>query len=139
MLDSTDQQTLMAAIDALPCAIEFPEGWGDNGEGFLQPSPTYADQRQYPRFACRGTQGRAALEYQHSLPAISRVHRIWRVYLMDLSRSGIRFLHGEPLYPREWMRIVLSDGKRRGIEVQWCLRIQKDCYAIGTRFSEQPV
>lgn len=128
----------MTAIDALPCAIEFPEGWGEDGAGFALPSPTYADQRQYPRFVCRGMQGRAALEYRQTLPAIDRTHQVCRVYLMDLSRSGIRFLHSEPLYPRERMRIILSDGKRRGIEVQWCRRIQQGCYSIGTRFSEPP-
>jgi hypothetical protein len=56
--------------------------------------------------------------------------------MMDLSRSGLRFLHGEQLFPLERMRVVLPDGKRRLIEVKWCRRVQDRCYEVGCTFTE---
>jgi hypothetical protein len=94
--------------------------------------PTLADEnRRFPRFYVRGL---GALESCQSLPGKPRTGAWHGVYTKDISREGVGFLHSEQLYPRERMRIVLTDGVPRLMEVIHCRRIQRRCYEIGSRF-----
>jgi hypothetical protein len=61
----------------------------------------------------------------------------------DLSRGGISFLHIGQLFPGQRLDVVLNDGVKRAVEVQWCRRLRDRCYLGGCRFikaeDEQPV
>lgn len=132
MLDSNgDLPTLSERLAACACDVELPAVW----ENFFEQSgvmPTFdGDGRRFPRFYARR---QAALEHRPTLPAKPRA-RTWRgVYLKNVSRQGLGFLHSEQLFPSERMRIMLSDDLLREIEVIHCRRIRRRCYEIGARF-----
>ena len=75
-----------------------------------------------------------ALPGSPCLPALPRKKGWHGVHLVDLSRGGCSFLHHEPLYPGERMRMILMTGLRPGMEVVWCRRLQGDCFFIGAQF-----
>ena len=85
---------------------------------------------------CRGEKHRAALEIRQSLPALPRETAWHSVYTSDFSKQGCGFLHSAILYPGERLRMILLTGVERAIEVAWCRRLDKNCYAIGAVFVE---
>ena len=56
------------------------------------------------------------------------------MYVTDLGRGGVGLLHGEPLYPKERLRVVLLDERLTQIEIVRCERVKEHCYSIGARF-----
>jgi hypothetical protein len=56
------------------------------------------------------------------------------VLLRDLSRVGLRFLHGEELFPGERCGIVLPNKSHMRLEVIWCRRMGAGVYMSGCRF-----
>jgi hypothetical protein len=68
------------------------------------------------------------------LPGLPRANAWLAAYLTDIGRGGVGLLHGEPLYPKERMRILLRDGSLRQIEIVRCQRVDERCYCIGARF-----
>jgi hypothetical protein len=125
---------LIGWIQSLPCRARAPEGWLDDATRAERAAAAYDDARRFPRFFCRGQAARAALEYQQSLPALPRKKGWHGVNLVDLSRGGCSFLHHEPLYPGEQMRMILMTSLRPGMEVVWCRRLQADCFFVGVKF-----
>ncbi len=132
MLDSGhDPKALSDWVAASTCKVELPATWQDffNETGL---TPTYSgDPRRFPRYRAPN---KAALEYRQTLPGKPRPSGWHGIYAKDISREGLGFLHSEQLYPRERMRIVLSDGIPRVVEVVHCRRVQRLCYEIGARF-----
>jgi len=104
------------------------------------PTPAFPGcKRRFRRFRCRGKNNRIALEHQQSLPSLPREHAWFAVFLTDIGRGGVGLLHGESLYPKERLRVVLLDGSLRQIEIVHCARMDAHCYSIGARFVEQQV
>ena len=68
------------------------------------------DRRRFPRMICRGKHPSGP--GVSSSPALPRPQEWHGVYTLDISRGGIGFLHSEPLYPGERMRVVLLGGAR---------------------------
>jgi len=124
----------VAEIEKLPCAVVLPAAWAAGFE--LQgPAPSFRGcKRRFPRFRCRGSDNRIALEQRQSLPGLPREVAWFAVYLTDIGRGGVGLLHGEPLYPKERLRVLLGDGSVRQIEVVRCQRFDRCCYGIGARF-----
>ncbi|HEV7279593.1 MAG TPA: PilZ domain-containing protein [Pirellulaceae bacterium] len=56
------------------------------------------------------------------------------VLLRDLSRGGLRFLHGAELFPGERCGIKLPNGSAMRLEVMWCRRMGAGIYMSGCRF-----
>ena len=135
MLDRDNHaQPIADSIHSLPCHVKLPAQWQETFEK-MGPAPTSAqDTRRFSRFYCRGSQGRAALEYRQSLPALPRKYGWYGVYTMDISRGSLGFLHSEPLYPGERMRVMMSNGRHQVVEVVRCCRIGDQCFQIGSRF-----
>ena len=88
-------------------------------------------QRRFPRFYCR-TQ--AALALKQSLPSCPRHDGTYRIYVKDISRSSISFLHYEQLFPRERADVLLSDGKVRSLKIARSRRLQDDCFEVVGHF-----
>ena len=112
-------------IVELPCDIELPEHWSDyfGRTGPLQPTPD--DARRYPRFYLRTA---AALCYRSTLPALPRNETAHRVYLKDISRSSVGFLHSHQLFPRERMEMLLADGTHWFVTIIRCQKRHPRCY-----------
>ena len=87
------------------------------------------DVRRHRRVHCRGEKHRAALELARACPALPRETAWQSVYTNDFSKQGCSFLHSAVLYPGERLRLILLTGVQRTIEVAWCRRLDKNCYA----------
>ena len=117
-------------IERLPCSVVLPAALEADFEQ-QGPAPTFPGcKRRFPRFRCRGKSNLIALEHRQSLPGLPRGHAWLAVYLSDFGRGGIGFLHGEPLYPRERLRVLLRDGSLRHIEIIRCERVDERCFNI---------
>jgi hypothetical protein len=123
----SEQPDAAELIAALPCAIELPQNWADF---FMRTGPLYPvreDARRYPRFYLRTA---AALSYRSTLPALPRPAKAERVYLKDISRSSVAFVHSAQLFPRECLEMLLADGTFWFVTVVRCQRRQDRCYEV---------
>ncbi len=137
MLDRSDVLILAEKINALPCHVKLTEALR-NGLERTGPMPSGPDDgRRSPRHYYRGSKRRAAVEYRGSLPALPRAKAWFNVYLGNVARQGIGFLHHEPLFPLERMRVILPIGAMHEIEVKWCRRLGDSCYEIGARLAAE--
>ena len=125
----SEQSDVQQLILNLPCRVRLPE---DPETYFARRGPLasqYDEQRRFPRFHCRTE---AALVCKQTLPGCPRQERNYRIYVKDISRSSIAFLHFEQLFPRERAEVILPDGGMRSIVITRCRKLQDDCYeAVG--------
>ncbi len=125
------QRDLVDVISALPGSVQLPAQW----HGFFDKRGAVPaqldDQRRFPRFYFRTTAG---LTYVASLPNLERPTGSFRVFVKDISRGSAAFLHGEQLFPRERVKLLLIDGVERLLEVTRCRRIQANCFEVGAQF-----
>jgi hypothetical protein len=130
MPEELDVQEL---IRRLPCNVRLPNDWADFFEQTGPLPKDFEDQRRFPRFYCR-TEG--ALLCRPSLPSVPREQKCHRVYVKDISRSSIGFLHAEQLFPREQAQIVMPDGVKRSLEVIRCRKLADHCYDTAAKFAD---
>ena len=71
------------------------------------------------------------------MPALNRSTQPHRIYIKDVSRSSVAFLHSEQLYPRESLRITFIDGRVRRAEVYCCRRHQDNCFEVVVKFADE--
>jgi len=137
MLDVGSRQGGIAHwIYSLPCHVQLPQKLRDAFEKTGAAPVPADDLRRHRRVYCRGEKRRAALGLRQSLPALTRDTAWHSVYTIDFSKQGCGFLHSAILYPGERLRLILLTGVERAIEVAWCRRLDKYCYAIGAQFIE---
>lgn len=91
----------------------------------------WGDSRRFPRFAAAAE---AQLQEEGTFASAGRAPSSQTVLLRDLSRGGLRFLHGGELFPAERCSIVLPNGSRMRLEVIWCRRMGAGVYMSGCRF-----
>ena len=145
MLDSqaeVDGARLAEQIARLTCNIELPLTWTD----FFQESglvrAELPEKRRHLRWKNRTTAG---LFYQQTYAALPRPEQWHPIYLKDLSRSGVAFIHYEQLFPLERLRICFLDDMSvrllpkdkemiRDVEVAHCRFVQPNCFEVGVRF-----
>ncbi len=138
MLDC-DAQAMPGEIEIkrLTCTVRLPPAWEDNFELHGVAPALAGCKRRFARLRCRGKQSLVALELRQTLPSLPRAQAWFAVYLTDIGRGGIGFLHGEPLYPNERFKVVLFDGRRVHVEIVRCQRIDDRCFSIGAQFVEE--
>ena len=96
------------------------------------PMPTnFDDIRRFPRFYFRSC-AEAIVHPLVNRPGTAPAERF--VLTCDLSRTGLRMLHNEQLFPGQRVDIVLNGQPPRPTEVVWCKRLATKQYAIGCRF-----
>lgn len=135
MLELSDQaEELVKTVGPLKCAVELPAEWQDYFERTGQVPGRYQERRRHPRYYYRVC---AALQHRQTFPALNRPTEWYQVYANDVSRGGLSFMHGEQLFPRERMPIVLPRLGMSTIEIVWCLRVKRHCFHVGARFLEQ--
>jgi hypothetical protein len=96
------------------------------------PSAKPDERRRFPR---RQLRMRAVMDLRQSLPAIERERAFHCVYLRDISRTGIGFLHADELFPGEECRLILPQ-KELHLNIVLCRRQGPRCYVIGARFNQ---
>ena len=112
MLDSNDPKHSAAElIAALPCAVELPVELRKNFERHGV-AAFEGDRRRFPRIQCRSEANRAGMQHQQSLPQLPRDANWQSVYVTNVSRDGIGFLHSQPLYPCEARAAVYAERAR---------------------------
>ncbi len=94
------------------------------------PKPTSDDRRRYPRMQLRQ---KAVMDLRQTLPAIKRDRAFHCIYVRDISRSGIGFLHADELFPGEECQLWLPQ-KQLNVNIVLCRRQNDRCYVIGARF-----
>jgi hypothetical protein len=131
----SEQPDAAELIAALPCTVELPENWADY---FTRsgPLPTVPDDgRRFPRFYLRTA---AALGYRSTLPCLTRPAGAHRVYLKDISRSSVAFVHSEQLFPCECFEMLLVDGTHWFVTVVRCVRRHERCYEVAAMLTAKP-
>lgn len=127
MLDGNHQLELTGLLKSLEDRIQLPDEWRDF---FSQsgPLPTRSDERR--RFTRHRFRIRGVLEIGQSLPAIERYAVRHCIYLRDLSRTGVSFVHAEELFPGE--RCLLWTPKHKlPATIVRCRRRGPNCFVIG--------
>lgn len=128
----SEQADAAELIALLPCEVELPENWSDY---FSRSGPAPArgeDVRRFPRFYLRTG---AALSYRTTLPSMHRPDVAYRVYLKDISRSSVAFVHSEQLFPCERMEMLLADGTHWFVTVVRCQKRHNRCYEVAATLS----
>ena len=130
MLETADHQRLTQMLDVLPCHVKLPEAWGNYFEtsGF---APSLPDERR--GFARMRIRADAVCQLNPTLPAIDRKAALHRVYLFDLSRTGISFISPEQLFPCEEVVVWTSTAKVSAV-VRRCVKVCDNGYHIGAQY-----
>jgi len=97
------------------------------------PPPKPDDRRRFQRHHLRI---RAVMDLRQSLPGIERPQALHCIYLRDISRTGIGFLHADELFPGEECRLRLPQRELH-VTVVLCSRQGPHRYLIGAEFCEQ--
>jgi hypothetical protein len=121
-------------IASIPCEVQLPADWQRSSQDNTLFACRPEDNRRFPR---RGLTAMAALQYRQTLPVLQRPNRWHRIYLVNLSRGGLAFLHSEQLFPREQMHVLFPGGEDRLVEVARCRRINDKCFEIGVSFAAE--
>lgn len=133
MLETSYSQKMKLLLDRLRCRIRLPEQFADleHRRGVL---PAEAiDMRRSARVYCPG---KLIIETFATLPAVPRNHQYVVGYSVDISESGIRFLHDTELYPGE--RVTLwTSAQRVTCTVVRCRRLNEMCYEIGASLIDE--
>lgn len=91
----------------------------------------WGDSRRFPRFAASAE---GQLLEEGTFADAGHAPCSQTVLLRDLSRGGLRFLHGRELFPSERCAIKLPNGSNMRLEVMWCRRMGAGIYMSGCRF-----
>lgn len=56
------------------------------------------------------------------------------VLLRDISRGGVRFIHGAQLFPGERCELIIEYGKQLNLEIVWCRCVDVGLFVSGCNF-----
>ena len=127
MSGHADAQVMIAG---LPCSVEPPADWIEAPDSAAS---SWHELRRFRRHNCRSV---AALECGDTLAPAERNAGPCRVFVKDICRTGVGFLHSEQLFPGERIALMFPDGKKYNLRVRRCRRIQTRCFEIGAAFGE---
>lgn len=132
MLEAYDSEQLERLLDSLPYRVAMPPDMADffTKTGTLPTVPS-----DFRRFGRRRLRQEAVCEVTTTLPAIERECGYHRVYLRDISRGGISFLHSEQLFPLEQVVLWTHAGKLRSLVCR-CVKKSDNAYEVGAKFAE---
>jgi hypothetical protein len=93
----------------------------------------WSDSRRFPR---KNAGGQCLLEPDSTYAESGYASATQDVLLCNLSRGGVRILHGGELFPGEMCLLTLRTGTRLRLEVVWCRRLERGIYVSGCYFNE---
>ncbi len=122
MLDCSDSfNATLNLLDQQDGSVEIPTELDD----FFEPTGPLPrvlhDQRRFPRHYYRK---RAILEQKDGLS---------RVFMINLSRESISFLHSQQLFPLDRVRLWVEAGVCMKVKIVRCRRIEDRCFECGAR------
>lgn len=97
--------------------------------------PIWGDSRRFPRFAA---DVEAHLESAGTFACSGFPPQSQSVLMRDISRGGVRFVHGAEIFPGERFELRLPIGRRMHVQASWCRRIASGIYVTGCRFVSEP-
>jgi hypothetical protein len=93
----------------------------------------WSDSRRFPR---KNTCSPCLLVPESTYLDAGYASPVQHVLLRNLSRGGVRLLHGSELFPGENFELKLPTGKKLRLKVVWCVRHQPGVYVTGCHFNE---
>jgi hypothetical protein len=81
------------------------------------------DRRRHPRFY-----------FWRRAVLVRGPDRTYAAYTMNLSKSGLRVLSPEQIFPCEQVQLMLEMGKEFTLEIRRCRRLAENCYECGAKF-----
>jgi len=126
MLDQRDGRVLIDYVwKKLDCRIQLP----DEDSGFFskkkRSAAKYDDRRRYSR------------HFVNSKMAVVDGAEVYCAYSLNLSRSGIAFLHSQQVYPKQSLCLCFPDGTFIEATIVFCRRVNDNCYECGAEFAER--
>ena len=91
----------------------------------------WSDARRFPRSPARTV---CVLESEATFAAAGFANGWQHVWLRDVSRGGVRLIHGAQLFPSERGALTLASGVRMRIEVVWCRRLGENVFVSGCHY-----
>ena len=91
----------------------------------------WSDSRRFPRFEAKGA---VELRPLATYPALDRGAACHQVWIRDMSRGGLRIIHGQQLFPGERCTLTLPNGTSLTLEIIWCHRLGSGIYVTGCSF-----
>lgn len=91
----------------------------------------WSDSRRFPR---RNTRGQCLLVPDSTYANCGHNSASQDVLLCDLSRGGVRLLHGGELFPGETCQLTFSSGTSLRLKVVWCRCLERGIYSSGCLF-----
>lgn len=120
-------------VDEMTCEVRIPAEW----DGFFayrgRVKTSSREQRQHPRFYLRA---KAMLHVVSTIGARGTRYSQGVIYLKDISRGGMSFLHAEQLFPTDQVRIQLENGRTLDVQVNRCRKIAGQCYEVAGQFKK---
>ncbi len=134
MLANSPQRHIDQLLEQIDCRIELPEEWRETFFTDQGAQPTsYDERRRHIRFNLRK---KGVLRVCKSPPGVSRSQRLHVIYTCNIARSGVAFLHFEPLLPAEFCELWLCDRKL-SVNVTHSKVIGPSCCQVGAEFTCQ--
>ncbi len=130
MLETDDCQHIGMLLQNLDMKLNAPPV---DGDFYLRSGILPSMEGDSRRFARKYLRAEAAVRVHNPLPCFPRPESLDRVILLDVSRSGIGFLHYQQLYPGEGVELLTHVGKLKAV-VRRCIKRCKDRYEIGAEF-----
>ncbi len=130
-----ESESLIEQLQRLECRVAIPQDLLDEMTRRESSHGVYDDRRQFQRRKCAMEQAIAGMQPLSNLPALKRAESWERVYIADISRGGVGFLHSGPLYPLEQLCMLFPTGLQRTLEVVRCRRLATHCFSVGARFA----
>lgn len=93
----------------------------------------WSDSRRFPRLEAKGV---VELRPLPTFPALERGAICHQVWMRDMSRGGLRIIHGEQLFPGERCTLKLPNGASLTLEIIWCHRLTSGLYVTGCSFGQ---
>jgi len=123
------------AVGEATSEVSIPAEW----DGFFayrgRVKSSSREQRQHPRFYLRA---KALLHVVSTIGARPTRYTQGVIYLKDISRGGMSFLHAEQLFPMDQVRVQL-DGRALDVQVVRCRKITAQCYEVAGQFRKGPL
>jgi hypothetical protein len=81
------------------------------------------DRRRHPRFY-----------FWRRAILVRGADRTYAAFTMNLSKSGLRVLSPEQIFPCERVQLILEMDKEFALEIRRCRRLAENCYECGAKF-----
>jgi hypothetical protein len=92
---------------------------------------TWSDSRRFPRFQA-GSQ--CLLQTRQTYAPCGHASPSRQVWLRDLARGGVRFLHAQQLFPGEQCELHVGAQAKKPLEIIWCRQLSPGVFMSGGQF-----